>query len=128
MMKYPDWIGAVVNVLEEFSSREFQERVWLRGEGPEVSSYDEAVNRFFDDYAADELINVLWHQGGLDNDQRKKLAEFRDLLEVFNKLLPEVPHPREVLGNPEWPRVRAAARNALDKLAERTGTSGQDKI
>jgi hypothetical protein len=42
-MQYQDWIDAVVKVLEEFSSDEFQQRVWLRGEGPEISSYEEAV-------------------------------------------------------------------------------------
>jgi len=128
MMQYRDWIDVVVKVLTEFSSQEFQERVWLRGEGPEVSSYEEAVNRFFDDYAADKLIDVEWRRAGLGRDKREKLASFRDALDAFNKLLPNAPHPQEVLGKPEWRRVRAAARNALDALAARTGTLGDGKV
>jgi hypothetical protein len=128
MMKYQDWIAVVIKVLEEFSSQEFQERVWLKGEGPEVSSYEEAVNRFFDDYAADQLIDVQWRQAGLTKDKQKKLAAFRDALGAFDKLVPKVPHPQEILANPEWDRVRAAARIALDELAERTGTQARGKF
>jgi len=126
MMRYKDWVDAIVKTLEEFSSEEFQERVWLRGDGPQVSSYEEAVNRFFDDYDADELINVQWRDAGLTHDERNKLVAFRETLEAFNKLLPKVPHPAEVLGNPGWPRVRAAARNALDGFAKRARVSGRD--
>lgn len=128
MMEYQDWLNAIVAVLEELASQEFQERVWLRGEGPEVSSYEEAVNRFFDDYATNELIDVEWRQAGLTDDERKILATFRDTLDEFNELVPVLPHPREVLGNSKWPRVRRAAQDALNELKKRTKKSGEDKV
>jgi len=119
MMEYKDWIAAVKQVIEEFSSEEFQERVWREGKGPEVSSYDEAMCRFFDDYATNDLIDVQWRQAGLTADQREKLAIFRDILKEFGKLVSEIPRPCEVLDHPGWPRVRKVARETLDELEKR---------
>ena len=36
----------VLDRVLEFSDRTFQERVWLRGEGPEVSDYGECLDDF----------------------------------------------------------------------------------
>jgi hypothetical protein len=120
MMEYDDWINSIVTVLEEFASQEFQKRVWLRGEGPEVSSYEEVVNRFFDDYAINELIDVEWRQAGLTEEVRKTLTTFRNTLEEFNELVPVLPHPKDILRNSKWPQVRKAAQDTLNELKKRT--------
>jgi hypothetical protein len=116
MMEYKQWLAAIAQVVNEFSSQEFQERVWLKGAGPEVSSYEEAACRFFDDYAANTLIDVEWRQAGLTESQRQKLAEFRDILESFGKLMPNITPPNDVLDNPNWCSVQKSASEALKEL------------
>jgi hypothetical protein len=55
------------------SSREYQERVWLKGLGPECDSYDETICNFFD--TAKDVIK---------NYKEFKLTEYeRDVLEEF---------------------------------------------
>jgi hypothetical protein len=44
MMTSREWIAAIESVLRQFADPEYQRRVWILGLGPEVSSYDEAVN------------------------------------------------------------------------------------
>lgn len=116
MMERSEWIEALSSVLEEFCSEEFQKRVWLRGDGPEVSSFVEAYCRFFDDLDANRLIDVEWRQLGLTKFQKDKLESFRDILAEFGQGVPDLPRPEEVLEHPNWPNVRKAARNALTGL------------
>lgn len=116
MMEASVWIGALASVLEEFSSEEFQNRVWLRGEGPECSSYVEAMCNFFDDFDANRLIDVEWRQLGLTESQRGKLALFRDVIKEFDKDISDLPYPKEVMDNPKLRDVRQAALDALAEL------------
>ena len=41
-------IETVESCLQEFGSRDFQMRVWVRGDGPEVSSFEEAEAHLFE--------------------------------------------------------------------------------
>lgn len=108
------WMRIVLEVLKEFASEDFQIRVWLKGEGPEVSSFEEAVCKFFDDNVIDLLLDVEWRQVGLTENQRNKLKIFRDALDKFNDSVEESPHPKDILFNPDWPKVRSLAKEAMD--------------
>jgi hypothetical protein len=108
------WVRNILDIVQEFSSEEFQKRVWLEGKGPEVSSFIEAACGFFDDNNADELIDVQWRQVGLTEEQRNKLAHFRDALEVLNKRTPETPNDADILNDPEWPKIRQLAKDAFN--------------
>lgn len=46
----------MVQCLRELASTEFQERVWVRGVGPEISSYEELVCQLFDDTGLGALL------------------------------------------------------------------------
>ncbi len=114
------WLSRIREVLEEFSSQEFQERVWLNGLGPEVSSYEEAMCKLFDDYGFARLIDIEWRQVGLSEPQMHKLREFRDKLLEFDKDIPEIPRPVDVLGRLAWADVRKYASEAAQALRPAT--------
>ena len=38
-----------LETIEGISDKEYQKRVWIRGEGPEVDDFTETVCHFFDD-------------------------------------------------------------------------------
>ena len=106
-------LSNILSVLQKFSSEEFQERVWVKGAGPEFSSYEEACNQFFDDYLANKLIDEEWLSVGLTKLQHDALAKFRDALEDFNAMTPEISDPVDILERPEWPHIRALAKEAV---------------
>jgi hypothetical protein len=55
-MKLEPWQTMVLETLRELSDASLQERVWLRGEGGEVSSPTEVVNQLFDDSGLSDLL------------------------------------------------------------------------
>ncbi len=118
------WISKLIEVIDELSSQEFQERVWLNGLGHEVSSYEEAINRLFDDLEFSRLIDIEWRQAGLGEKTALVLRDFRDKLIEFNKNIPEIPHPKDILGHPSWPNIRASAFQAARILEADAGVLG----
>ena len=115
-----DWIQAIIEVLEEFSSQEFQERIWLKGLGPEVSSYEEAMCRLFDDLGLSLVIDDEWHRIGLNENQRDALKEFKIAIDSFDKDIVNPPHPLEVLQHLRWPEIRELAKQTLQILTGST--------
>ena len=107
------WLKKMGDVLREFSSREFQERVWLKGLGPEVSSYEEAMCRLFDDLGLSRLVDMEWRQAGLSEDQVSALRNFRENLLRFDKDIPEIPKAADISERSSSEGVRASARQTL---------------
>ncbi len=110
------WIKNITDTLEVFASEEFQTRVWIKGSGPEVSSFVEAVCQL-SDYQLDLLVDTEWRQIGLTKIQHDKLAAFRDAIDKFNDVVPEFPNDLDVLSHPDWPQIRQLAQSALDVFA-----------
>jgi hypothetical protein len=112
------WLKKTAEILKEFSSLEFQERVWVKGLGPEVSSYEEAMCRLFDDLGFSRLIDVEWKQAGLRKEQVSALRNFRKELLRFDKDIPEIPAPKDVLSRSSWEDIRASAQRAVSVLTD----------
>jgi hypothetical protein len=110
------WLSKILEVLEEFSSEEFQKRIWLGGLGPEVSSSEEALCRLFDDLGFSRLIDFEWRQAGLNESQVMALRVFRERLLDFDRDIPEIPNPADVLNHWSWNDVRESAENAAETL------------
>ena len=111
------WVKNILDAVWVFSSEEFQQRSWIEGKGTEVSSFTEADCQFFDDNLADQLIDVEWHNIGITETQKNKLAAFRDALREFNQLTKPFPKSHtDILGNSRWPEIRTLAKEALDSF------------
>jgi len=112
----PHWrVEQILRTIEIFSDREFQERIWRLGLGPEVSSYDEEMCGFFDDVEGDALVDRDWRELGLTRAQASALRRMRDTLNAFDAKMPQT-RPRstpEVLDHPDWPKVREIATETL---------------
>ena len=115
-------LGHLLNVITDFSDAEYQERVWRRDLGSEVSSYDEDMCIFFDDMQADSLIDEDWKILGLTKAQASALRRMRDALNAFDAKMPQT-RPRstpEVLDHPDWPKVREIAKDTLRYFRNKT--------
>ena len=119
MMDRAVWIEQVAIALEELGDRQFQQRVWWRGEGPEVSSFTEAVCTL-DDKDLEGLIDRCG-EWGYAADLADRLRRYDRALEEFIHDVGSYP-PRElVLSDPRWPGLCDDAKVLADEL--RAGNS-----
>jgi hypothetical protein len=109
------WRERAIEVLTQLSSAEYQERVWRLGKGPEVSSFGEVVEDFFG-MVAPANYEEEWTHLEMSAAEREALESFSRLFRRFVDSLPRPPTAQQVLDNPEWEKVRAAANAALAKF------------
>lgn len=103
----------IESCLKELSDVEFQKRVWLRGEGPENSSYTEAVCQLFDDTGiGDELCEKQQNRYVLSKDIDPVLRELSDHLDLIGDRM----DVSEILCHPRWTKVCECASHALELL------------
>lgn len=104
-------LNSVLETIEVISSKDYQIRIWIRGEGPEVDDFDETVCNFFQD--GDGIIQH-YQDFGLSNHQYKVLRNFRDAFREFCHgprliyYLPEV-----FIDKPEWIKIMEMAKEVL---------------
>ena len=89
------------------SNKEYQKRIWIIGEGPEVDSYDDAVCDFF--LECDSILEN--HKDfGITENQCQVLKKFRDKFEEFSD---ENDWPPEFIDTPEWNEITKMAKDVL---------------
>ncbi len=109
----------IESCLKELSDIAFQERVWVRGEGPEVSSYTEVVCQLFDDTGIGDELCLEQHDGYvISKDIDPMLHELSDLLDSINSNL----DTQEILKSPNWEEIRSCASHALKLLKKEKGS------
>ena len=89
------------------SDKSFQERIWIRGEGPEVHSFDDGVNDFFD---LGECIFDRYEEYNLTEQQQEILEAFRKKFETFAD---NNDFPQEFIDTPEWEEIMNMAKEVL---------------
>jgi hypothetical protein len=93
------------------SDKEYQKRVWIRGEGAEVDEYDETVCHFFDD--GDPILEA-YKDYHITEEQYILLKKFRDEFEVFDDSdVAEDSLPELFIDTPEWETVMNSAKEVL---------------
>lgn len=104
-------LTSVLETIEGISDKEYQKRVWIRGEGPEVDDFDETCCNFFGD--GDPLIEN-YKDFGLTDKQYHLLVKFRDEFDAFC-YGPALKHylPEEFIDTPEWARIMEMAKEVL---------------
>jgi len=98
-IKYLVWI---------FSDKEFQERVWARGEGPECDSFGESV------CDTDLIDNVVekYQDYDITKEQKNLLKELVQKIENYDE--PET--DAELVKDPKWHEVREFAKYVYERL------------
>lgn len=102
----------IESCLEELSDIEFQKRVWVRGEGPEVSSYSEAVCQLFDDTAIGDFLDDTENGVVLSEELDSLLRELSNILDLIDYRI----GASNIIKHPHWPKVRQLAADALKAL------------
>ena len=100
-------LTSVLETIEGISSKEYQKRIWVRGEGPEVDDFDETCCNFFGD--GDPLLEN-YKDFGITENQYQILKRFRDEFRAFSD---ENYWPQEFIDTPEWAKIIELAKNVL---------------
>ncbi len=112
MLEKEKWINWIKEELQEISDKEFQERVWVNGQGSEMSSYIEVMNRLFDDKRFNEFIDKA-HLLGLNHELIKELSELSGQLENYND---KNKSHAEIVKDIKWGEIRDKAKLVLQKM------------
>jgi hypothetical protein len=94
------------------SDEKYQERVWIRGEGPECDDIDDTICDFFDE---DYILKKYKDFGITENQYQllmtlyKKLRKFTDTFRIYS---PEK-STEKLVHLPEWQEIREISKNIL---------------
>ena len=100
-------LNSVLETIEGISDKEYQKRVWIRGEGSEVDDFDETCCNFFGD--GDPLLEN-YKKFGLTNVQYRLLKKFRDKFRTFSD---KYYWPHKFIETPEWAKIMELAKDVL---------------
>lgn len=98
---------SLLETIEGISNKEYQQRVWIRGEGPEIDDFDETVCHFFQE--GDGIIQ-RYKEFDLEKKQYKLLNDFRY---KFKDFCARNDSPIEFIDTPEWENIRKKAKELL---------------
>ncbi len=99
-----------IRIIDHISDKDYQERVWIRGEGPEVDDFDETVCHFSQE--GDGIIEK-YKEFGLTEMQYHMLRNFRDEFEKFSD---DNGLPQLFIDTPEWTRITLMAKEVLESF------------
>ena len=102
-----DILNFVLKLVAAIADKEYQKRVWIRGEGPECDDFIETACHF-----SNEGNGVLedYKDFGITESQYKTLKMFRDEFEAFSD---ENDFPEVFIDTPEWGRITEMAKEVL---------------
>jgi hypothetical protein len=112
MMDRETWQRRILDATRDLADERYQERVWVRGEGPEVDSSTEALIRLIDDYDLAAFIAEAAKKGWVSNEQ---LAALRSLEAALARYAPGDHGGDDAarIARPEWLRMRELANATL---------------
>jgi len=96
-----------IRLISHIQDKDYQKRIWIRGEGPECQAFDDAVNDFFD--IGDPILKE-YKDFEITENQYQLLKKFRERFEMFSD---ENDFPEEFIDTPEWARIMDMAKDVL---------------
>lgn len=99
--------------IRHLADKKYQERIWLRAEGPQSDDIDDTIVDFFDD---GDFIFREYKKFGISNAQIEKLNKLKEKIDNFKNKY-NVYHPskstEELIKKPEWEEIRKLSKEVL---------------
>ena len=108
-----------IRVVDHISDKEYQRRIWIRGEGPECDDFDETCCHFFDD--GDPVLEN-YKDFGITDSQYRILKRLRDQFDVFAD---ENDWPADFIDTQEWDEIVRMAKEVLKAFNYKEDSSFQ---
>jgi len=100
-------LNLVLSVISDITDKKYQERIWIRREGPEIDDFIEACCVFFSD--CDPMLEK-YRDFRITDSQYKILKNFRDRFKTFSN---KYDFAEEFIDTPEWDEIREMAKEVL---------------
>jgi hypothetical protein len=113
MMDRETWLRRILEATGDLADEGYQERVWVRGKGPEVDSSTEALIRLMDDYDLPGFIAEAVEKAWISNEQ---LAALRQLEAALARYAATDQSGDEAvrLASRKWQKARELAEATLE--------------
>jgi hypothetical protein len=106
-----DIIEAFIETFTRFSDKDYQRRIWVKGEGPECDDFTETICQLYD---IGYPILEDYKNFGITNSQYQLLKQFLNELDVFRYGPIRRNHlPQEFIESPEWETITKLAQEVL---------------
>jgi hypothetical protein len=113
MMDKDSWLERILEAIRDLGDASYQERVWVRGEGPEVDSSTEAISALLDDYDLAGFLSAGGQKRWLSHDQLASLQAFEAALSGYIAHDDDRITDAVRITTPEWLELQQLARRTL---------------
>jgi hypothetical protein len=110
----------LLSAIHEFAKPDYQNRIWVRGLGSEVSSYSEAMVSVLEDFRVKEFGGQLGIECGLRSDQVEVLRVFGRELDNFNSNLgaTKLDDDASIVRHPNWGKIVNSAAEVIARCED----------
>jgi hypothetical protein len=119
VMDRDSWLERILEAIRDLGDASYQERVWVRGEGPGVDSSTEAIERLLDDYDLAGFLSAGSHKQRLSNDQLASLQVFEAAISDYMGRDDDRTTDAVRITTPGWLELQELARRTLRGFAAR---------
>jgi len=102
-----DILDFVLGQVADIADIEYQKRVWIRGEGPEVDDFDETACHFLHEGGG---VLEKYTEFEITESQYQQLKNLRDEFRIFAD---KNDFPEEFIDTPEWAKIMNLAKDVL---------------
>ena len=113
MMNRETWLRRILEATRDLADERYQQRVWVRGEGPEVDSSTEAVCRLVEDYDLATFLDEAAKNAWVSTDQIAALQRL-DVALARHASNGEDADDATRIQSPGWKKIRNLAKATLE--------------
>ena len=117
-MTAAEWTELIKDTVRHIADKAYQERSWL-GRGTEVDSPEEMFCRLFDDLDFEGFLKAEDVPLTADQRMRGRLLSYK--MNDYASRTPKLLNATEVLKDPRWEEIRAAADGFLEIILHAGG-------
>ena len=113
----------LISTVCDISDLEYQKRVWVRGEGPEVDCFIETAEGFLSGYDGFKDFDTRYEEYGLTKEQFLVLKALRQKIYDYNGFDSD----EEIINDPKWLEIVNFAKIVYKKLHRNSDKMPYDK-
>lgn len=106
----------LIDTMKIIQDLDYQERIWLRGEGPECNDFGDTMDDFFDFYNGIGDFENKYAEYGINIEQYLLLTELCKILSDYCYITPISPKDEVILADPRCKQISDYAKMVCASL------------
>lgn len=100
-------IKGFLEIIQSISDLTYQNRIWIKGEGPECDSFDETIEFFF------HFGNIIKDEIDTFDLSKSQVKLFNAIYQIFDRFTDYHEDPREFIDSKEWKKIVKLSQKVL---------------